>query len=641
MKSIVKPIKRGTVAELTKSTKLPVLASVMLTGAIAIAATGCSTEVKADGITIESLVVSGSAGESIESAVNASLDGKVLYQVGDAAPDQTAAVNDIPEDINKPTVAVDTVTPAPGQDTDTTVSVKDTDKDTVTPAPVVTEAVSVDSKSEDTQAKTGFAKIAEGTVYHFENNAGGFSLKGDFGTVDLYYSNDLLVYKLNGGNECRVDVSSTKCYCDAYLFRHNGKTFIYVETVRGCDNNDLNVYEVTDTSICRVGVLSGFAISGPTFTTTSSFKGYDDGGRYGHMVSERKFKVSANGMPVPADNYSSLSSAAIKAAKDLSGYIVKDGKVTSRQTTIKNGESVELVALNEVEYIDLKDASGNTVRVDFTEQCCEYYDMNDYRWIYRAIHSMVTPVYGREAIMYLKDGDVFEFNYGGGDWWTTSYYGSFMVETLYSVNAGQDVIRITYNEDTYDMPVGNAKDGLILTDAYLLDIGYKAFIYVDTCDANGYSTLYVFNIYENNCLDCGTCKGLSVLSMNSTTCFPCCEENASDSKLAGTRFFKVSENGMPIPADNHTEFDAFATLKATNDMTGVIVRDGIATSETKTIKAGDIVEPVELDEVDHIDFKDSEGNIVRVDFVPLLNEYYDMNDYHWMYKAVMTMVEPA
>ena len=53
------------------------------------------------------------------------------------------------------------------------------------------------------------------------------------------------------------------------------------------------------------------------------------------------------------------------------------------------------------------------------------------------------------------------------------------------------------------------------------------------------------------------------------------------------------------------------------------------------------MEPVELDEVDHIDFKDSEGNIVRVDFVPLLNEYYDMNDYHWMYKAVMTMVEPA
>ena len=59
----MKFIKKGTIKEIG-SVKLATLGTVLLTGTIAFAATGCTTEVKADGITIESVIVSGNGGGS-------------------------------------------------------------------------------------------------------------------------------------------------------------------------------------------------------------------------------------------------------------------------------------------------------------------------------------------------------------------------------------------------------------------------------------------------------------------------------------------------------------------------------------------------------------------------------------------------
>ena len=60
-----------------------------------------------------------------------------------------------------------------------------------------------------------------------------------------------------------------------------------------------------------------------------------------------------------------------------------------------------------------------------------------------------------------------------------------------------------------------------------------------------------------------------------------------------------------------------------------------------TIKEGEICTPVELNDVEYIDIKDADGNIIRADFVPLLEEYYDVVDETWVYKAVRSLVKPA
>ena len=62
------------------------------------------------------------------------------------------------------------------------------------------------------------------------------------------------------------------------------------------------------------------------------------------------------------------------------------------------------------------------------------------------------------------------------------------------------------------------------------------------------------------------------------------------------------------------------------------------TSEKVTIKAGDVLTPVDLNEVEYIEFFDDKGHTIRVDFTDELNTYYDMNDNNWVYKAVLSMV---
>ena len=59
MELINKPIQKGTVTEFIRSPKAVSLASALLTGALALTASGCTTEVKADGITVENLYISG------------------------------------------------------------------------------------------------------------------------------------------------------------------------------------------------------------------------------------------------------------------------------------------------------------------------------------------------------------------------------------------------------------------------------------------------------------------------------------------------------------------------------------------------------------------------------------------------------
>lgn len=628
MKLITKPIRKGT-NEIKSSFKASALATAVLAGTIALTASGCTAEIKtADGKPIGTVVINGEEVEALASgiAVNQTNPDDIIEPSNVSVPDvftnETEETENTPEETSEPSKSgeINETDPAPTKETTAAPTA------TATPSPVPTKA--------DTNVKPSLNNIKEGEVIKLiENKNGNFSASGIFGNISVNHTDNSDVEFRYNGHAFIGSVSSVK-WSDVYLFKNNGKTFIYIEVVRGCMNNELNIYEVSDTYVKNGGVVKDFCLS--IFSNTKSFKGYDGGPSSGNVLAERMFRVSDSGRPVPADNYSYLGTDKVYAKKTMTGYIVRDGKVTSEKVTIYSGEPVEPKALNEVEYIDFKYGT-DIVRVDFTNECCTYYDQNDYRWIFKAVNSMVSPVYAKPQVRFLDEGAVYEFNYADQyrSLWASGKYGDFYIE-----NYGNQFVKITYNTESYILPVDNSAEKLALNRAYLFKDNGVTYIYLNASKGNK-TTLYYFVVDGKGVRSNGAEDGLLIRWMKNTKSFACYELHGNNEIVSVSRNFKVDQNGETVIADTKLELAAWVKVKATKDMEGYVVAGGKATSEKVTIKAGDIVTPVECDEVDHIDFKDQSGRTIRVDFVPLLNEYYDQNDFRWTYKAIMTLVTPA
>lgn len=620
MKLITKPIRKGT-NEIKSSFKASALATAVLAGTIALTASGCTAEIKtADGKPIGTVVINGEEVEALASgiAVNQTNPDDIIEPSNVSVPDVFTNETEETENTTEETSA-----PSQSEVINETEPTKET---APTASPVPTKA--------DTNVKPSLNNIKEGEVIKLtENKNGDFSASGVFGNISVNHTDNSDVEFRYNGHAFIGSVSSVK-WSDVYLFRNNGKTFIYIEVVRGCMNNELNIYEVSDTYVKNGGVVKDFCLS--IFSNTKSFKGYDGGPSSGNVLAERMFRVSDSGRPVPADNYSYLGTDKVYAKKTMTGYIVRDGKVTSEKVTIYSGEPVEPKALNEVEYIDFKYGT-DIVRVDFTNECCTYYDQNDYRWIFKAVNSMVSPVYAKPQVRFLDEGAVYEFNYADQyrSLWASGKYGDFYIE-----NYGNQFVKITYNTESYILPVDNSAEKLALNRAYLFKDNGVTYIYLNA--SKGYkTTLYYFVVDGKGVRSNGAEDGLLIRWMKNTKSFACYELHGNNEIVSVSRNFKVDQNGETVIADTKLELAAWVKVKATKDMEGYVVAGGKVTSEKVTIKAGDIVTPVECDEVDHIDFKDQSGRTIRVDFVPLLNEYYDQNDFRWTYKAIMTLVTPA
>lgn len=620
MKLITKPIRKGT-NEIKSSFKASALATAVLAGTIALTASGCTAEIKtADGKPIGTVVINGEEVEALASgiAVNQTNPDDIIEPSNVSVPDVFTNETEETENTTEETSA-----PSQSEVINETEPTKET---APTASPVPTKA--------DTNVKPSLNNIKEGEVIKLtENKNGDFSASGVFGNISVNHTDNSDVEFRYNGHAFIGSVSSVK-WSDVYLFRNNGKTFIYIEVVRGCMNNELNIYEVSDTYVKNGGVVKDFCLS--IFSNTKSFKGYDGGPSSGNVLAERMFRVSDSGRPVPADNYSYLGTDKVYAKKTMTGYIVRDGKVTSEKVTIYSGEPVEPKALNEVEYIDFKYGT-DIVRVDFTNECCTYYDQNDYRWIFKAVNSMVSPVYAKPQVRFLDEGAVYEFNYADQyrSLWASGKYGDFYIE-----NYGNQFVKITYNTESYILPVDNSAEKLALNRAYLFKDNGVTYIYLNASKGNK-TTLYYFVVDGKGVRSNGAEDGLLIRWMKNTKSFACYELHGNNEIVSVSRNFKVDQNGETVIADTKLELAAWVKVKATKDMEGYVVAGGKVTSEKVTIKAGDIVTPVECDEVDHIDFKDQSGRTIRVDFVPLLNEYYDQNDFRWTYKAIMTLVTPA
>ena len=643
MKLVTKPIRKATVTESKTITGAACIASVLLTGAVALTATGCTTEVKADGITVENLIVSGSeyTGEIIDGLNNGSnlpVENKAPDGVIKADPTGVPGATATPSAVN-PGNNGSQISNTPSNGTGTGNNTGNSSTKTVDENGNTVSGTNNDQGS--TSELTSFAKIPEGTVYGMEYD-NGFALNEDFGKVKIYPDGTKIAFVTDGAVS-RADITSVTGFSDAWLIRSNGKTYLYIGVVRGCYNSELNVYEVTENSIERIGV-ENLIISGPSFDNTKSFKCYEYNGTDGQtdVISfVRNYKVSSNGMPIPADNYSELGPwIQVWAKNEMTGYIVKDGKVTSEQYTITKGEPVEPVAVNEVEYIDIKNSKNMIVRVDFTDLCCEYYDQNDYRWTYKAVMSL----FDSEINAYTDDLDnlgdkaVIAFTEGrDGTVWADGVYGSFFIEPY-----GDRTLRITYNSRSYTVNCDFTDSKTpVISKAYLTKADGKVFILVQTILENDLRMINIYSVTSDSIIF----EGNDSLSFDGEVRTPyaiiCYEYDHMNGVISIKNGYRLTGEGILVPCSDEYILSSSCTVKAREDLNGQVIRDGSLVNEYRLIKKGEIVELLTTDKENYIDVMTTDGVVLRIYCKSTFDYYYNANEGYKTFEAILSLIEPA
>ena len=266
-----------------------------------------------------------------------------------------------------------------------------------TPPPVNTPTnTPVPTDPAVTQRRGSVNNLKDGSATALTWSNDGCTLEGDYGDIviarnqdakkiNITYNDQLYTLSINNDSSKVVFAGAS------FLVKSGGKAYIYLTTLLNAGTYDVNVYEISDSNVQYKGHKKGVMLPG-TISDTRSFKCGIDGGD-NDMYITRNYRIApATGLPVN-DGY--MCSIKVykqhKASKDITGYVVKNGKATSEQMTIKEGEICTPVELNDVEYIDIKDADGNIIRADFVPLLEEYYDVVDETWVYKAVRSLVKP----------------------------------------------------------------------------------------------------------------------------------------------------------------------------------------------------------------------------------------------------------
>ena len=245
----------------------------------------------------------------------------------------------------------------------------------------------------------------------------------------------------------------------------------------------------------------------------------------------------------------------------------------------------------------------------------------------------------RGSVNNLKDGSAAPLNWSNDACTLEGNYGAIVITR----NQDAKKINITYNDQLYTLSINNDSSKVVFAGAsFLVKSGGKAYIYLTTLLNAGTYDVNVYEISDSNVQYKGHKKGVMLPGTISDTRSFKCGIDGGDNDMYITRNYRIAPaTGLPVNDGYMCSIKVYKQHKASKDITGYVVKNGKATSEQMTIKEGEICTPVELNDVEYIDIKDADGNIIRADFVPLLEEYYDVVDETWVYKAVRSLVKPA
>ena len=424
---------------------------------------------------------------------------------------------------------------------------------------------------------------------------------------------------------------------ESFLLKKNGQVYLYISAMHGGDNCEINVYSLEYGSINYVGCYEGLYAS--EINSVDSFSCYEHYGRNYMFTLHGFFKVGNDGMPVLANNIRSIYNTSPSRIKsDYRGQIIRDGKLTNESKIINKGDVVELIKTDLENFIDVKMQDGTVLRL----YCTKIFNEADKNNKANAIFSLfeIAKDFDEEkagTVNAMDNGRVMVFQANDKKRTLDSAYGSFVVEN----NIDSQKIQITYNRHAYVLPVHTDNSGLRIGSTFLIKTNGKAFIYVTSCMDEDLCDINVYEVNDSSIRFVGHHEGMYIhCNMTSTDKFLCYENDGMNGVMSITRYYKASANGMPVIADTTCYVKLSVKVKASKDITGYVVKGGKATNEKYTIKAGDQISFTEFNEVTYFDITDSKtGTIVRVSSEPLLNEYYDDKDNHWVYKALLSLVE--
>lgn len=244
----------------------------------------------------------------------------------------------------------------------------------------------------------------------------------------------------------------------------------------------------------------------------------------------------------------------------------------------------------------------------------------------------------RGSVNNLKDGSAVAFDYNRDACTLEGNYGAIVIDR----NQDAKKINITYNDRLYTLKINNDRSQVTMGGAFLLKSGGKAYIYLTTILQAGTYDVNVYEINDSTIVYKGHKSGVMLPSTISNTKSFNCGLDGGDNDMYITRNYKVATaTGLPVNDGYICSIQAYKQFKASKELTGYVVRGGNVTSDKMTIKEGDLCTPIEVKDVEYIDIKDANGNIIRIDFIPLMEEYYDMVNEAWVYDAVRSLVKPA
>lgn len=618
MKFIAKPIKRGRITE-------SALAAVILSGAIAVTASGCTAEIKlADGTPIGSVVIND---EALASGITVNQQGANADVITDPSvvlPDDN--FDDEPE------------LPADTKESDipeTTPAANETEPAKTTEAPAETTP-----KATETQKTDALDSVKDGSVLKLRDGNDGvkFTYNEGWGYVFHHPSTTGRVWVQVEDKGFVLPIKNSELgVSESFLLKKNGQVYLYISAMHGGDNCEINVYSLEYGSINYVGCYEGLYAS--EINSVDSFSCYEHYGRNYMFRLHGFFKVGNDGMPVLANCIRSIYNTSPSRIKsDYRGQIIRDGKLTNESKIINKGDVVELIKTDLESFIDVKMQDGTVLRL----YCSKNFNEADKNNKANAIFSLfeIAKDFDEEkagTVNAMGNGRVMVFQANDKKRTLDSAYGSFVVEN----NIDSQKIQITYNRHAYVLPVHTDNSGLRIGSTFLIKTNGKAFIYVTSCMDGDLCDINVYEVNDSSIRFVGHHEGMYIhCNMTSTDKFLCYENDGMNGVMSITRYYKASANGMPVIADTTCYVKLSVKVKASKDITGYVVKGGKATNEKYTIKAGDQISFTEFNEVTYFDITDSKtGTIVRVSSEPLLNEYYDDKDNHWVYKALLSLVE--
>lgn len=614
MKFIAKPIKRGRITE-------SALAAVILSGAIAVTASGCTAEIKmADGTPIGSVVIND---EALASGITVNQQGANA----DVITDPSVVLPDDNFDENTDTKESDIP--------ETTPAANETEPAKTTEAPAETTP-----KATETQKTDALDSVKDGSVLKLRDGNDGvkFTDNEGWGYVFHHPSTTGRVWVQVEDKGFVLPIKNSELgVSESFLLKKNGQAYLYISAMHGGDNCEINVYSLEYGSINYVGCYEGLYAS--EINSVDSFSCYEHYGRNYMFRLHGFFKVGNDGMPVLANCIRSIYNTSPSRIKsDYRGQIIRDGKLTNESKIINKGDVVELIKTDLENFIDVKMQDGTVLRL----YCTKNFNEADKNNKANAIFSLfeIAKDFDEEkagTVNAMGNGRVMVFQANDKKRTLDSAYGSFVVEN----NIDSQKIQITYNRHAYVLPVHTDNSGLRIGSTFLIKTNGKAFIYVTSCMDGDLCDINVYEVNDSSIRFVGHHEGMYIhCNMTSTDKFLCYENDGMNGVMSITRYYKASANGMPVIADTTCYVKLSVKVKASKDITGYVVKGGKATNEKYTIKAGDQISFTEFNEVTYFDITDSKtGTIVRVSSEPLLNEYYDDKDNHWVYKALLSLVE--